>query len=205
MKFFKKTALVFFILFAFFATAQQQTDQNKTEASPMDLTLKLKFGISTLELENSEAIEGSVSQFDIVNSCRISKNFFIDYGLRFSNFRANYFGGTGHQNIDIQSLAIPVTLNYFTDLNSIITLSYGLGAYGNYVHNAKMGPVIEEKDLGINFGLHLQSGITCKASEAVKVGIMIDYQGDLNKVSKDGLRLKQTNISLISLNFSYKL
>lgn len=205
MKLFKKTTLLFFILFAFFATAQQQTDQNNTEASPMNLTLKFKFGISTLELENSEAIEGNVTQSDFVNSSRISKNFFIDYGFRFSNFRANYFGGTGHQNINIQSLAIPVTINYFKDLNSIITLSYGLGASGNYIQNAKMGAGIEEKNLGINFGLQLQSGITCKASESVNVGIMIDYQGDLNKVSKDGLKLKQTNTSLISLNFSYKL
>ncbi|UPT69847.1 MAG: hypothetical protein M0D53_11970 [Flavobacterium sp. JAD_PAG50586_2] len=57
----------------------------------------------------------------------------------------------------------------------------------------------------MNFGLGIQTGAVFKVSESTSFGIMIDIQGDLNKISKDDLKVKQSNTSLISLNFNHRI
>ncbi|MGV3697982.1 hypothetical protein [Flavobacterium sp.] len=166
---------------------------------------KTKFGFSTLKFNNVEPIEGNVFQFDLTVSNRISKMLSIEYGPRFSSFRANYYDANSHRSVEYQTIGLPVNLVFSKNLNSNVSFSYAFGAYGNYLYKARIGTEVDKNNIGFNFGLGLQAGVILKVTETAGFGIMFDLQTDLNRIEKKDMEFKQTNTSLISLVFHHKL
>ncbi|MDI9257902.1 hypothetical protein [Flavobacterium sedimenticola] len=202
----KRFIFIFFISFISLSNGQENTNGNNSQQSrEMQFSFRQKIGFSTLKLDNFEPIEGNLVQFDLMLSNSIAKKISLDYGLRISSFRANFIKDGQQSGVKNISFALPVGIIYVKDLNQNVSFIYGVHVYGSYLQSLEIGNFIDEEDLGINFGMDVQGGAVFKLNPKTDFAILIDFQGDLNKIKKDNLRLMHSNTALVSFNFSYKL
>lgn len=177
------------------------------EEYKLDYTLKTKMGFSELEINDKDALQGNIFQFDFLHSSRLSNNFRLEYGFGFTEFKANNTVDGQASNIVNNYFRVPVSALYSRNFSSNASLVTGLGIYGNYLIDSEIKNVIDENNVGVSFGVSFNTGVRFKVYDNIDFGLLFEFQSDLSKIKKDEINVTQKlqNTKMVVLNFSYKL
>jgi hypothetical protein len=202
----KKAISLAFAVMSLICNAQEKQEiTTQNEQQKLYYTINVKIGFSQLQLLNYNAINGNVTQADFLLSSRLSDKFRLEYGFGASDFNGN----TVHNNqlvaVKNEYYRIPINLMYNKAFNEKISLIYGLGIYGNYLHKSNIPGYFEEKNVGFNLGGSLQIGANFNLNDKLDLRIMYECQNDLTKIEKQSsIKQKQTQTNLIAFNFVCK-
>jgi long-subunit fatty acid transport protein len=181
--------------------SEESRDSQKTQS-----LFKIKMGFSELTLYDIHKVNGSMYQFDIMLSSRLTNRLRLEYGLGASEFRGNHTILNEYTDIKNQYLRMPVNIVYIRDFQNKISIISGLGIYGNYLYSSKIYDS-SEKSVGFALGASFQYGVRFKITDDAEVSLSYEFQSDLTKMNSDyplPYKQKIAGTSLLSLNFVHK-
>lgn len=191
------------ILVSFFSHSQETSSSIDDKSTYF--VLKTKIGISQLELQNSNNINGNITQVEALLSSKLSTQHRIEYGLGFSQFNGNNVVNNNLADIKNNNLRLPINLIYNRDYDKNISLIYGIGIYGTYYAKTDIKGYFEGSGAGINFGASVQFGSSFKISERLSFKVLMEVQRDLTKISKpNNIEIRERMNALVGLNFGYR-
>lgn len=186
--------------------AQENNNSNYIKNNGnIEYALKVKLGYSQLKINEKNTLNGNLSQIDFELVNRISEKIKIDYGLGYSEFNGNTISNCNLVSLKNSYIRIPINLLYSNNFSNRSKFITGIGIYCNYLLKSEIPSIIDKKNIGINFGASVQTGVIFNISDSLDFGMIIEGQTDFTKIKKDNINQRLINSSLISLNFIYKI
>lgn len=179
-------------------------ENNNNDDSNTNYSLKVKMGFSQLKIDDYNDINGNLTQIDFVLASKLSEKFKIDYGFGFSEFNGNVFNVSKISPLKNRYIRIPVNILYSRNFSNKTAVITGLGLYGNYLLKSEIPGLLDEKNVGVNFGVSIFTGVKFNITDDLDFGIMIEGQSDCTKIKKNNINQRLDHSSLIFLNFIYK-
>lgn len=203
----KKTIIsITFLTISILGSAQENNNDSYSQNNHnMDYVLKVKLGFSQVRIDNKSTLNGNLSQIDFELNSKISEKIKIEYGLGYSEFNGNTISNCNITSIKNSYIRVPVNLLYSNNFSNRSKFITGIGIYGSYLLKSEIPSIINKKNVGINFGGSVQTGVIFNISDSLDFGMIIEGQTDFTKIKKDNINQRLINSSLISLNFIYKI
>lgn len=199
----KKTAFFVTFLLLTLNIYAQESNTEKSERK-LEVIIKPKIGFGELKLIDFANINGFNTAVDLMLSSKISEKYNLEYGLGYSEFKANNISQATISNIKSENIHIPVNIIKTMHLNSEHSIQIGAGLYGNYLYKMKMNNLLNEKNIGLNFGYSIQIGAKFKISNESYFRIMLESQSDFTNFEKNNVEFRQINTNSLALSFIHK-